>query len=89
MEQRQQDDPTGSVMKAENEVGRSSPVADKLEPESITETKVEDVVMGTENKTDVTNLDMTIKDSKGVDDSKPEDVKDESGVKEELENEEK
>jgi len=89
MEQRQQDDPTGSVMKAGNEVGGSSPVVDKLEPESITETKVEDVVMETENKTDVTNLDMTIKDSKGVDDSKPEDVKDESDVKEELEDEEK
>jgi hypothetical protein len=72
MEQRKQDDPTGSAIKPEGEVDPSSSVIAKLEPEPIRETKDEDEVMGTENKKDSMNGDTTVDDSKTTDESKPE-----------------
>lgn len=73
MEQRQQDDPTGSAMKAESEVDPSPSVTEKLEPEPIAEMKDDYEVMGTENK----------KDSKSSNDSKSESTKEESEPKKE------
>ena len=63
MEQRQQDDPTGSS-KRESEIDQSSPVVEKLELEPIA--KIEDEVMDVDNKKDATNRDTTVEDSKAV-----------------------
>jgi len=84
MEQRQQDDPTGSAMKSESEVDPSSTVTDKLEPEPIVEIKDEDEVMGTENKKDTTNCDTTAQESKCTKDSKPEVENEESESREHV-----
>jgi hypothetical protein len=70
MEQRQQDDPTGSSMKPEGEVDPSSSAIDKIEPKPIGET--EDEVMRTENKEDSVNGETTADDSKTMEESKPE-----------------
>jgi len=63
MEQRQQDDPSGSS-KRESEIDQSSPVVEKLELEPIA--KIESVVMDIDDKKDATNRDTLVEDSKVV-----------------------
>jgi len=75
MEQRQQDDPTGSAMKTKGEVEPSSSAIDKTESEPIGETKVDDEAMGTENKEVSMNVETTTDDSKTMEESKPEEEK--------------
>lgn len=79
MEQRQQDDPTGSAMQAESEVDPSPSVVEKLEPEPIAEIKDDDEAMSTENKEDSKSSNDSKSESKEESEpKKEEDVKEEN-----------
>jgi len=74
MEQRQQDNPTGSSMKP-GERDQSLSVLDKIEPEPISDIKGDDEIMSTESKKDVTTSDGA--DSKTAKGIKPDVIEEE------------
>jgi len=78
MEQRQQEDPSGSTIKPESEVDPSSSGMSKLEPEPKAEMKEDDEASNTEKKKDTTNGDMAIDELESIKGVRSEDENDES-----------